>query len=197
MIESTLMTLPQQAMAKEKKVKYLGHYYNGEVNKKKIPEGHGVMNIGGLLIEGIFDDHSATDAEVNIWDFHNCQFKGNITYDSSNNITLKAGGVFTTEYYEETWKYVDTDAEIVEEVLEVDRVVNINSFERKTLEIPCRTGLNFGDRTIDSLINLNELVIPVKLQEKSFYYSNLTNPVQKNIFICPKRIETLHNYKED
>lgn len=124
-------------MAKEKKVKYLGHNYRGEVNDKKIPAGMGTMNVNGLLIKGVFDDHSAKDAEV--WRT-NTTFKGTITYDESENIVLKTGGVLSIKYYLTNYKgstsLVSTDPYFVEDTLKEDRVVNSSNFEPTELRIP-------------------------------------------------------------
>lgn len=124
-------------MAKEKKVKYLGHNYKGEVNDKKIPAGEGTMNVNGLLIKGVFDDHSAKDAEV--WRT-NTTFEGAITYDESENIVLKTGGVLTIKYYLTDYKgstsLVSTDPYFVKDTLKEDRVVNSSNFEPKELKIP-------------------------------------------------------------
>ena len=64
---------------------------------KKLPNGNGVMNVGGVLIEGIFDSNSATEAEVCKVKFQEgtlqlAVFYGTITFDESENTTLKAGG---------------------------------------------------------------------------------------------------------
>ena len=130
-------------MAKEKKVKYLGHNYRGEVNEKKIPAGEGTMNVNGLLIKGDFDDHSAKDAEVWRTDYmgtSNTKFEGTITYDDSDNIVLKTGGVLTIKYYLTDYKgstsLVSANPYYVTDILKEDRVVNSSNFEPKELKIP-------------------------------------------------------------
>ena len=106
----------QSVMAKEKKVKYLGHNYRGEVNDQKVPAGKGVMNVHGLVIEGDFSDHSVSNAEV--WrttylGTSNTTFNGTITYDESENIVLKAGGVISTKYYYSDPNYYSGDRKSV------------------------------------------------------------------------------------
>ena len=93
-----VMALPQEASAK--KIEYLGHSYNGKVNKQKIPEGLGKLTVKNLIIEGTFADRTVTDAIVKVDDgtpLHNT-FKGTVTYDESDKIRLKAGGTFTRWY---------------------------------------------------------------------------------------------------
>ncbi len=89
-----VMALPQEASAK--KIEYLGHAYNGKVNKQNIPEGYGCLRIFDVQIIGTFADRTVTDAFVridpNTENSHDCVFEGIVTYDESNNITLKAGG---------------------------------------------------------------------------------------------------------
>lgn len=102
---AAVMAMPQETMAK--KINYLGHLYKGKVNKDKIPEGQGKIKIKNLEIKGIFNDCTVTNAIVivdrSVEGPHNCRFDGTIIYDASDNITLKAGGVFTTRYLEGVW----------------------------------------------------------------------------------------------
>lgn len=95
-----VMALPQEASAK--KIEYLGHAYNGKVNKQKIPEGLGKLTVKNLIIEGTFADRTVTDAIVKVDDGTplNNTFKGTVTYDESDKIRLKAGGTFTRWYLE-------------------------------------------------------------------------------------------------
>ena len=44
---------PQGVMAK--KIVYLGHQYKGDINKEKVPEGEGEIEINGLTIKGMFN----------------------------------------------------------------------------------------------------------------------------------------------
>lgn len=132
------MVAPQNVVAKEKKIKYLGHTYKGSVDSKKAPYGNGVMNVEGLLIEGIFDSNSATDAEVCKVKFQEgtqlATFYGTITFDESENITLKAGGKMVTYYYPRDWGKISERKEMAE-ILSEDRIVNSDNFEPSEMKI--------------------------------------------------------------
>ena len=161
------MSMTQSAMAK--KIIYLGHEYNGKVNKQKIPEGQGTINVGDLLISGIFNDRSVTDAEVISGhpDMpHNCRFNGTVTYDESNNIVLKADGIFSTRYLQGKWDYNDlrvvTDYAIknmteLKDTLKEDRIVNSTCFELREIQLPYTFEFERDDRQI---YKFNELGIP-------------------------------------
>ena len=133
--------MSQSVMAKEKKVKYLGHNYKGEVNDKKVPAGKGVMNVNGLMIEGDFSDHSVSNAEVwrtTVLGTSNTSFSGNITYDESENIVLKAGGVISTKCYRRDHYnsiLLEKEPDYVKETLKEDRIVNSSTFETKKLTL--------------------------------------------------------------
>lgn len=140
------LSLSQSVMAKEKKVKYLGHNYKGEVNDQKVPAGKGVMNVHGLMIEGDFSDHSVSNAEVwrtTYMGTSNTTFSGTITYDESENIVLKAGGVISTKFYfldpnmnRYNGDYLkDDEPDYVKETLKEDKIVNSENFEPKKLRI--------------------------------------------------------------
>lgn len=89
-----LIGTPQSVMAK--KVVYLGHQYKGNVNKDKVPEGEGEIEINGLTIRGTFIGSTISDASFETsW----IKYEGNVTFDDSNIITFKKGGVFTRFYY--------------------------------------------------------------------------------------------------
>ncbi len=131
--------MSQSLMAK--KVKYLGHNYKGEVNEQKVPAGKGVMNVNGLMIEGDFSDRSVSNAEVWRTEYlgtSNTSFSGTITYDESENIVLKAGGVISTKYYQtDSYNHLKTlDPSYVKKTLKKDRCVNSENFEPKELTLP-------------------------------------------------------------
>lgn len=132
------MLVPQTIVAKEKKVKYLGHTYKGSVDSNNTPNGNGVMNVGGVLIEGIFDSNSATEAEVCKVKYQEesqlAVFYGTITFDESENITLKAGGKMVTYYYPKTYCEISERKEMTE-VLSEDRIVNSDNFEPNEIKI--------------------------------------------------------------
>ena len=122
--------MPESVMAK--KVNYLGHEYKGEVNKNKIPTGIGQINVNGLIIQGTFDGQTVKDAKAHVWkDGYSTTYGGTITYDESDNVTLKAGGIISTSYFT-----ARTDVKAYDEILKEDKVVNANNFETKTLRLP-------------------------------------------------------------
>ena len=143
--------ISQSVMAKEKKVNYLGHNYKGEVNDKKVPAGKGMMNVHGLMIEGVFDDHSVSNAIVWRTEYlgaSNTIFSGTITYDESENIVLKAGGVIATKYYYSRPKYrgslQDKEPDYAKETLKEDRIVNASTFETKELTLSYNVRMDVG-----------------------------------------------------
>lgn len=82
--------------ASAKKIVYLGHEYNGKVNKQNIPEGKGKIDIGGLIIEGFFEGNTINDATFSTeW----LSYNGTVTYDRDMKIVLKQGGKFIKYYY--------------------------------------------------------------------------------------------------
>lgn len=165
-------------MAKVKKVNYLGHEYKGEVNDQKIPAGKGRMTINGLRIVGVFDDRSAKDAQVALYD-GNSVFTGKITYDESDNITLKAGGVISTRYYHTKDKgdayLINYDPAYVTNTLEEDRIVNSSNFEPKELKLSCILDEDILDYS--SFHRLKALKIP---QMSADYTVGLTQVYDKN-----------------
>lgn len=197
-ILATTIAMPQGAMAKTKKMQYLGHFYHGEVNKKKVPEGQGVMNVGGLLIKGVFSDHSATNAEVCLSNYGNCSFNGTVTFDESDNIKLKTGGKYTTQYYiaNNQDSYNVADAKNHESILTIDRVVNASTFERKVLSLKRPVQLNFRSR-----IDFGQLNPPKEVME-SIHLTKATvhtkySVHEQEIFIMPNGPETeLYRYKD-
>ena len=57
-----LLGMSQSVMAK--KITYLGHYYNGKVNKQKIPEGEGGILIADVAVSGTFNANNITNAKI-------------------------------------------------------------------------------------------------------------------------------------
>lgn len=90
---------PQHVMAqnKIKSVKYLNHKYKGEVNNNKTPDGEGELEMFGVkgLVKGFFQGNYVKNATI---DGGRLKFTGDLTYDESDNITLKAGGTFIYYY---------------------------------------------------------------------------------------------------
>lgn len=90
---------PQYVMAQNtiKSVKYLNHKYKGEVNSNKTPDGEGELEMFGVkgLVKGFFQGNYVKNATV---DAGSIKYTGDLTFDKSNEITLKAGGTFTYFY---------------------------------------------------------------------------------------------------
>ena len=128
--------LPQNAFSQEnkvKKVKYLGHKYEGQVNKDKVPEGDGTMNIGGLIIKGKFEGTVVCDAEVCMENesatFYGTSYSGIVYFDESDNVTLKASGKMAIQYFEgPRWFYKPNECLKSFMDLKEDRVVNLGNF---------------------------------------------------------------------
>lgn len=89
------VTQSTAAEAKQKKLKYLNHRYYGQV-VKKTPMGEGEITIAGIKISGTFENKTIKNAMLRgNW----CSFEGDITYDETDIIVLKAGGDFRYYYY--------------------------------------------------------------------------------------------------
>lgn len=155
---------PQSVMAqnKVKKVKYLGHKYNGEVNQDKIPEGSGIMDYEVFTVEGNFDGNNITNPVFKNSQLH-FDYIGNASYDESNNIVLTAGGKI--EHY---CIYVDKWSSTVKEVkastieLTRDSVINAKSMNTKELTVLYEVPLNLPEEVnpphiiISDVLKLNE-----------------------------------------
>jgi len=89
-----LLGMSQNVMAK--KITYLGHYYNGKVNKQKIPEGEGDIAIADVAILGTFNANNITHAKIEEdW----IKISGAISFDESDRITVKAGSIISSNVY--------------------------------------------------------------------------------------------------
>lgn len=205
--------MSQSVMAKEKKVKYLGHNYKGEVNDQKVPAGKGTMNVNGLIIEGVFDAHSATDAVVERTAYlgtPNTTFKGMITYDESENIVLKAGGILSTKYYFSVRKnsrsLENKEPDYIRETLKEDRIINSNNFETKELQLPLLFDreIERQSKVLSDLNYLRELKIPNLEANYSVGLTHITyykgQNVNMDVFVAYKDHEkddiTIDNYKD-
>lgn len=80
-----------EAQNKVKKVKYLGHKYDGEVNQNKIPEGTGTMDFEVFTVKGNFDGSNISNPIFKNSQLH-FDYMGDASYNESDNIVLKAGG---------------------------------------------------------------------------------------------------------
>ena len=143
-----LIALLLPLMVGAKKLTYLGHQYDGKVNGQNIPEGKGKIDIGGLIIEGMFNGKTINDATFKTeW----LKFDGTITYDRDDEITLKQGGSLTMYYYirEEIRPLVMGNYKLqlslnnmagktksTIEKLNEDMIVNRNSLIKMTLKLP-------------------------------------------------------------
>lgn len=183
-----IMAIPQNIEAKIKKVKYLGHKYEGAVDNNNIPAGNGVLNIGDkwswLSIEGNFDGQSVTEAEVRKYAYNGereTSFVGTVTFDESENVTLKAGGSLSITYYD--WR----EKKHSKEVLEEDRVVDKRSFEPQSIKLP----YFFKPRSLPSELN--------PPTEVTVYYT-LTKENEKFMDISKsekEKLEVLKGYKDN
>ena len=138
-IIATLMFcgLPQNAFSQEnnnkvKKVDYLGHKYKGQVNADKIPDGKGYITIGDFYIGGSFEGSTVSEAKVSLNHGDGTRFLGTIKFDESNNIELKAGGVYVV-YYRNI--YHTKDRLETRDTLSQDKIVDSNSFEPKSASV--------------------------------------------------------------
>lgn len=187
------MVMPQGAVAKDKKVKYLGHYYQGAVDNNKVPAGNGSMIIHGLQIDGIFDGQTVTNASVGT---KTTNFSGTVTYDESDNIVLKAGGTISTEYYLDERKVEEGKPEYVKEILKEDRIVNLETFEPKELNIPYTFKLDVPQSLAPPTVT-GYYAAPL---EKYSYKSGSGVSVTKTVFIYNKpkdKANEVKGYKDD
>lgn len=184
-------------MAKSKKIVYLGHNYKGEVNDQMVPSGKGNMIVNGLVIEGVFDNQTVTDAQVSLSSGFT-SFKGTITYDESDNITMKAGGIVSTRYYQSNGEYFQSGVKCIsiqgepksaDETLEKDRIANSSTFETKELKMPYNIDNN-AFRTLEPL-NLPKFTAyyTVGLAKVGRYNGQ---PVNVNVFVEPLK-EKINN----
>lgn len=134
-----------------KRVKYLKHVYEGEVGKKKVPEGKGTMTFEGFTVTGDFMGNEVTNATLSI-DNSDITYNGNLSFDESQNVTLKHGGVIKTSVLgqengmrfveDENGRFVDDNVKknfhglrLIElEKISTEKMVSINYFIRDKIE---------------------------------------------------------------
>lgn len=164
------MIVPQDIVAKDKKVKYLGHNYKGEVDSQKAPCGNGIINVNGLLIEGTFDGTTVTDAVVRKYGSYWTKIQGTVVYDESGDITIKAGAKFTTVYWKTGNQYNCTDEEKNEykETLAKDSIVNYNNIEPRSLKMSYTYKPEFSHSA--GLNPVKEVAIPYEIYLKDIKY---------------------------
>ena len=197
------VVMPQDAVAKDKKVKYHGHQYKGAVDKNKVPAGNGVMFVGELRINGFFDDHSAKNAEVHCFggSSPDAWFSGTITYDDSDNIVLKAGGTISINYYSDKYDLQDGKAKVSQETLTEDRIVNSNTFGPKSIKLP----YTFKPVLYGGFDNSPSFTIDYTLtsQRYEYYSSSYRRKVSAIKFIDltqkekEEKLQVVTNYKDE
>lgn len=154
---SLLMVFGSVQVANSKKLTYLGHEYNGKVNSQNIPEGKGKIDIGGLIIEGMFDGKTINDATFKTeW----LRYDGNVVFGREDNISLKQGGVLTKYYYQiqdirverimNRWTIYENSLpgklKSYEEKLSQDKEISYEGLKKEPLRIPFKfnmTGVPF------------------------------------------------------
>lgn len=142
-----------------KTVKYFNHVYEGEVGKKKVPDGKGVMLFDGFKVSGIFQGNEVFDAVLTI-DGSLVSYRGNLRFDNSQNVTLQPGGKIEAVIYKpidpqylnnirDSNKYLYHSTYVVEN-FDVEKTVDVNYFDIKDFSIPYT--VNIGDRAIEERI---------------------------------------------
>lgn len=137
-----VITTPNaMAQNKIKSIKYMNHKYKGVVNSNKIPDGEGELEMFGVkgLIRGLFRGNYVENATINAG---RIVYSGSLTFDESNNITLKAGGTFLYYYFLDPKNYDSTLKEsygdkTVSEQLTSDKTVGIGAFDVLEKAIYC------------------------------------------------------------
>lgn len=204
--------MSQGAMAK--KVTYLGHQYKGDVNKEKVPYGEGMIFIDGRKIVGLFNGNTVTQATIACSDI---KFEGEVTFNETNNITLKAGGKLTKYYYtgdqlkpskfnpnastkeyvyrEDVIEYQKQTYEILSEDIEIDRMLTkspfIYTFEMKMINVP---------NSLNPPLIKYSINIPLKTYELRTK-NTLTYLRDIDIYLIPEKLVykniNITNYKKD
>lgn len=135
LVMTLIMALGMSQSVMAKKIEYLGHYYNGKVNKQKIPEGEGGIAIGNVAVFGTFNANNITNAKIEEdW----IKISGAISFDESDRITVKAGSnISSTVYLSSTIKYIRNEddlkknlgvvSHVFQKTLEKDSIVDLAS----------------------------------------------------------------------
>jgi len=161
---------------KVKKVKYLGHKYNGEVNQEKIPEGTGIMDYELFTVEGNFDGNNITNPIFKNSQLH-FDYNGNASYDDSGNIVLKAGGVMVNYcLIKHNWKTEYSEIKISNTQLTKDSVINTKTMNTKELPVSYEVNINLPQEInppkiiISDIIKLTEYTYVEQIQGVSHEY---------------------------
>lgn len=152
-----------------KKITYLGHYYNGDV-KKNVPEGEGGILIADVAVLGTFDANYITNAKIETdW----IEIRGNISFDESDRITVKAGSniyntVYTTSIGISTEYDLKTMSHVFHKVLEKDSIVDLSSTQAD-IYVPTKVAeLAPNPPTIISHIHAELVPIEISYEAKDF-----------------------------
>ena len=195
-----------------KKIEYLGHYYNGKVNKQKIPEGEGGILIADVAVFGTFNANNITNVKIETdW----IKISGAISFDESDRIMVKAGSnISSTVYLSSTMKYISTEeslkkslgvvSHVFQKTLEKDSIVDLASTHADFYVSAKIAELAPNPPTIMSHIHAElvpiEISHNVKVPTIGGGYSLQTAKRQTKIYKVEKRIEEieyrLDNYKD-
>ena len=206
-----LLGMSQSVMAK--KITYLGHYYNGKVNKQKIPEGEGGILIADVAVSGTFNANNITNAKIEEdW----IKISGEISFDESDRITVKAGSyISSTVYLSSTTKSIRTEEDlkkgfsvvsyVFKKTVEKDSIVDLASTHADFSVSTKVYELAPNPPTIVSQIHAElvpiEVSYDVKVPTIGGGYSRQTEKRQTKIYIIEKRIEDTEyrfdNYKDE
>lgn len=206
-----LLGMSQSVMAK--KITYLGHYYNGKVNKQKIPEGEGGILIADVEVSGTFNANNITNAKIETdW----IKISGAISFEESDRITVKAGSnISSTVYLSSTMKSIHTEEDlkegfgvvsyVFEKTVEKDSIVDLASTHADFSVSTKVYELAPNPPTIMSQIHAElvpiEVSYDVKVPTIGGGYSRQTEKRQTKIYKIEKRIEDteyrLDNYKDE
>lgn len=152
-----------------KQITYLNHTYTGKI-EKKVPLGGGQIEISGINLTGIFIDNTIIGAE-----FTNgpLTFKGNITFDESDMITLKKGGSIWTEYYH----YGEASPKFSVHQLSTDSIIDPNNFLINELPMTYSYELNVPKE----LFPAPSLTAPYTIKLKSGKFIDLSPEEKKSL----------------
>ena len=200
-ILATFLSQGAMAQNKVKKVKYLDHKYNGQVNSNKIPEGEGILELyGGVDIAGHFNGNEVTNATI---DVGSMKYQGDLSFDESS-ATLKAGGIITIFYclseggraweYEADKGYGDHCYSIK---LDKDSIVGVRDFDRDELSVNIKEN---RDGYIWKVLNPPSFptrqTIKKEIYKKS-YYDNGWRESHKYVFVLHKEESLIVNQYKD
>ena len=199
--------MSQSVMAK--KITYLGHYYNGKVNKQKIPEGEGGIAIADVAVFGTFSANNITNVKIET-DWIN--ISGAISFDESDRITVKAGSnISSTVYLSSTMKYITTEeklkngfgvvSHVFQKTLEKDSIVDLAS-THADFSVSTKMG-DFvpNPPTVISQVPAELVPIEISYDVKDIWgkKTGQTAKRQTKIYKIEKNIEEyrLDNYKDE